>query len=99
MLVGIDAGDFVSGPIPDPYRQVGGREFLAESRRERVEFRSEIIRDDAGEVAGDVDRAEHVELRQNRHLVFQNHFLAIAQVTGSPGEWRVLSRLREQAIE
>src|SRR5437660_1360430 len=97
MLVGIDAGDFVPGPIPNTYRQVGGRELLAESRRERIEFRSEVVRDDTGEVCSDVGRAEDVELRQHRHLLFEQDFLAIAKRTRSPGKRRVLPRQWEQA--
>ena len=53
-LVGIHAGHFVSSPILDGYRQVGRRKLLPEGRRERVEFRSEVVGDNAGEVRGDV---------------------------------------------
>ena len=98
-LVGPDAGDFVSSPILDRYRQVGRRELLPERRREGVEFCREIVRDDAAKFAGDVDGAEDVELRQHRHLVFQGHFFAIAESPSSSSKGRVLSRSWEEAHE
>ena len=49
-----------------PTGRFGGAELLAELRRERIELRGEVVGDRAGEVAGDVRRAEHVELGQRR---------------------------------
>src|SRR5207249_4761127 len=97
-LVGIHAGGFVSGPILDGYRQVGRRKFLTELRRERVEFRSKVVRDNAGEVGGDVSRGEDPELRQRRRLVIERDFLAVAEIASSSGERRYFMGLREQEI-
>ena len=97
-LIGVDAGHFVAGPILHRDRQIGGRELLPKVRGEGIEFRSEVVGNDAGVVAGNVGRAEHVELRQGRHLIFQSDFLAIAQGAFRSREGRVLSRAWEQAI-
>ena len=55
-MVGIDARDFVARPILDGNGQIGRRELLTELRRERIEFRSEVVGDDPGEVGGGVRR-------------------------------------------
>src|SRR5205807_1556312 len=98
-LVGIHAGNLVSSPILDGYGQVGRGEFLAELRRERVEFRSVVVGDNAGEVRGDVSRSEYPELRQHGRLVLKDHFLAVAQVARRSRERRHFPGLREQADE
>ena len=97
-LVGIHAGDFPAGKVAHANRQVRRRELLAKLRRERVEFRREVIGHRAGEMAGHVRRGEHVELRQCRVLVFQRHFLAIAQVAHGAREGRILARGRVQTV-
>ena len=96
-VIGIHAGDLGSGPILDGYRQVGRREFLTECRRERIEFRGEVVGDDAGVVGGGVSRGEDPELRQRGGLVIQCHELPVAQIAQRSGERRDFFRLREQA--
>jgi len=91
LLVGIDPRNLVAGKVLDRHRQVGRRELLAEVRRERVEFRREVVRDHSGEVTGYVRRAEHVELRQHRHLVLERDQLAIAKMASGSGKRCVLT--------
>ncbi len=44
-------------------------------------------------------RAEHIELRQHLHLILEDHLLAIAERPRGPGERRLLSGARIQAVE
>ena len=96
-VVGIHPRDLGSGPILNGDRHVGRREFLTELRRERVEFRSEVVRDHAGEFGRFVRRGVDVDLRDRPRLVRQRHFLAVAQVASSSGERRYLLGQRVQA--
>ena len=98
-MVAVHARNFVSGPILDRDWHVWRRELLTKNRRERIEFGSEVVRDYAGEVGGDVRRAEDVELRQRRCLVLQRDFLAVAQIARSSGKGRYFVGLREDAHE
>ena len=98
-MVAIHAVDFVSGPILDTHWHVWRRELLTKSRGERIEFGSEVVRDYAGEVGGDVGRAEDVELRQRRCLVLQRDFPTVAQIARSSGKGCYFLGLREDAHE
>ena len=98
-LVRIGARHLVAAEVAHCDRQVGRAELLAELRRERVEFGGEVVGDGAGEVAGDMRRAEDVELGQHRGLVVQDHFLAVAQIARRTCERRGLPGARVQAVQ
>src|SRR5262249_36935401 len=94
---GVDAVDLVSGPVLDRYRQVRGRELLAKLRRERIEFRGEVVRDQAREMRCDVRGREEVELYERCRLISERDLLALTQIARGPGKPRHLGRLREEA--
>jgi len=96
-LIGIDAGNFVAGKILEGHRQVGWGKLLAELRRERIEFGSEVVGDGAGEMAGDVRRGEDIELRQGRHLVREASLPCGRTRARRARERRILRRPHEQA--
>ena len=97
--IGVDAVDFVTGPVLDRDRQVGGRELLTELRREGIELRGEVVSDDAGEVRGDVGLGEDIELGQRRGLIGERDFLAVAEGTNCSGKGSHFLRTGEEADE